>query len=216
MLMPGSDGSPADKSLLREILAEWGIEFEETQDIVDALVDWIDEGDLEELNGAEKPYYEELGYLNRPYNRPFFSLDEVRLVRGWDRVEALNPSWQDWFTIWTAGGLDINEANPELLAVAAEITVEEAESLQQQVLGPDGIRDTEDDLPFRDLNEPLNLLNLPDIQRALVETRLTVNDPTDRIESVGWSGDIKRRITLIIRNRTGRPSLLERREEVVP
>ena len=216
LLMPGSDGSPADKSLLREILASWGMEFEETQDIVDALVDWIDEGDLEELNGAEAPYYEEIGYLNRPYNRPFYSLDEVRLVRGWDQIEALNPGWQDWFTIWTAGGLDVNEADPELLAVAAEITVEEAESLQDRVLGPDGIRDTEDDLPFQDLNEPLDLLNLPDIQRALIEPRLSVNDPTSRIESIGWSGDIRRRITLIIRNRTGRPSILERSEEVVP
>ena len=41
------------------------------------------------------------------------------------------------------------------------------------------------------------------------------NDPTARLESVGWAGDIKRRIVLILRNRTGRPAILERREEVV-
>jgi len=216
LLQPGSDGAPADKTLLREILANWGMEMEETQYIVDALVDWIDDDDFEELNGAEFTHYEDLGYLNRPYNRPFYSLDEVRLVEGWDRVEALNPNWQDWFTIWSAGGLDINEAKPELLALAAEISIEDAESLQERVLGPDGIRDTEDDLPFRDLNEPLSLLGLPDVQRMLVEPRLTVNDQTSRIESVGWSGDTRVQITLILRNRTGRPAILERKEEVIP
>lgn len=216
LLQQGSDGAPADKALLREILVNWGMEMDETDSIVDALVDWVDDDDFEELNGAEFTHYEDLGYLNRPYNRPFFSLEEVRLVDGWDRVEALNPNWQDWFTIWTAGGLDINEARPELLAVAAEISIEDAESLQDRVLGPDGIRDTEDDLPFQDLNEPLSLLGLPDVQRMLVEPRLTVNDPTSRIESMGWSGDIKCRITLILRNRTGRPAILERKEEVIP
>ncbi len=50
----------------------------------------------------------------------------------------------------------------------------------------------------------------------IVEPRLTANDPTTRIESTGWSGDIRRRVTLIVRNRTGRPSILERREEMVP
>ncbi|MEO1836640.1 MAG: hypothetical protein ABGZ49_14240, partial [Akkermansiaceae bacterium] len=64
--------------------------------------------------------------------------------------------------------------------------------------------------------EVLDLLNVPDLQRMVVESRLTANDPTTRLESTGWSGDVKRRITLIVRNRTGRPSILERKEEQVP
>ena len=212
LLMPGSDGSPADKSLLREILASWGMEFEETQDIVDALVDWIDEGDLEELNGAEAPYYEEIGYLNRPYNRPFYSLDEVRLVRGWDQIEALNPGWQDWFTIWTAGGLDVNEADPELLAVAAEITVEEAESLQDRVLGPDGIRDTEDDQPFSSVEEVLSQIQSPPDRRSITTPRFTTNGQTVRIESTGIYGDYRRKLVVILRNRGAQPALLSREE----
>lgn len=216
LLLDRGDGAQPDKALIREMIASWGMEFDETQDIVDALVDWIDADDFEELTGAETAYYEDLGYLNRPYNRPFFSLDEMRLVRGWDRVEALNPNWQNWFTIWTAGGLDINEADPELIAIAAEITVTEATAIQDRVFGPDGIRDTEDDQPFNSSAEALDLLGLPDIQRAVVEPRLTVNDPTSRLESTGWSGDTRRRITLILRNRTGRPAILERSEETVP
>lgn len=216
LLMDRQDSSPPDKALLREMLASWGMEFEQTQDIVDALVDWVDGDDFEELNGAEAPYYEDLGFYNQPYNRPFFSLNEMRLVRGWDQVEALNPNWQNWFTVWSSGGLDINEAEPELIALAAEITVIEATAIQDRVYGPDAIRDTEDDEPFSSSAEALDLLGLPDIQRELVEPRLSVNDPTNRLESTGWSGDTRRRITLILRNRTGRPAILERREEFVP
>ena len=216
LLLPRGDTGEVEKGLMREILARWGMDLDEASEVVDALVDWVDTNELEELNGAEFEYYEDLGYLNRPYNRPFFNLDEVRLVRGWDRVERLNPDWQDWFTVWSAGGLDVNEAHPALLAAAAEVDEVEAGALRDRVVGPDGIRYTEDDLPFQTPQEALDLLGLPDIQVELVLPRLTANDQTSRIESVGQSGDIKRRITLILRNRTGRPAILERREEVVP
>ena len=216
LLADRGDGAPPDKALLREMLGSWGMELEEAQEVVDALVDWVDGDDFEELNGAEAPYYEEFGMRNQPYNRPFFGLNEMRLVRGWDRVEALNPNWQNWFTVWSAGGLDINEAEPELIAMAAEITVIEATAIQDRVYGLDAIRDTEDDQPFSSSAEALDLLGLPDIQRAIVEPRLSVNDPTSRLESTGWSGDTRSRIILFLLNRTGRPAILERREEFVP
>jgi len=216
LLLDRGDGAPPDKALLREMFASWGVEEDVSQDVVNALVDWIDGDDLEELNGAEFQYYENLGFENRPYNRPFYSLDEMRLVRGWNQVEALNPNWQRWFTVWTAGGLDVNEADPELLAIAMEVSVAEAETIQEIVVGPDGVRDTEDDQPFNSSAEVLDLLGLPDIQREVVEPRLTANDPTTRLESIGWSGDIRRKITLILRNRTGRPAILERKEETLP
>ena len=63
------------------------------------------------------------------------------------------------------------------------------------------IRGTEDDQPFNNSGEVLDLLGVPDIQRMIVEPRLTANDPTTRIESTGWSGlggaQIKRRIFAI-------------------
>ena len=220
LLMNRGDGADPDKALLREMFVEWGADEDFAQEVVDALVDWVDEDELEELNGAEYPYYEELGFLNRPYNRPFYSLDEMRLVRGMEDLERLYPGWRDWFTIWSSGGLDVNEADPEKLARAAEVSIDDASSIRDRVLGPDMIRGTEDDQPFSNSGQVLDLLGVPDIQRMIVEPRLTANDPTTRIESTGWSGlggaQIKRRITLIVRNRTGRPSILERTVEQVP
>ena len=220
LLMNRGDGADPDKALLREMFVEWGADEDFAQEVVDALVDWVDENELEELNGAEYPYYEELGFLNRPYNRPFYSLDEMKLVRGMEDLERLYPGWRDWFTIWSSGGLDVNEADPEKLARAAEVSIDDASSIRDRVLGPDMIRGTEDDQPFSNSGQVLDLLGVPDIQRMIVEPRLTANDPTTRIESTGWSGlggaQIKRRITLIVRNRTGRPSILERTVEQVP
>ncbi|NNM30225.1 MAG: hypothetical protein HKO57_11950, partial [Akkermansiaceae bacterium] len=94
LLMKVPGGVARDKPLLRLIFEEWGADIEEAQEVVDALVDWTDGDDFTELNGAEFAHYEELGYLNRPYNRPFYSLDEMRLVRGMDFIEALNPNWR--------------------------------------------------------------------------------------------------------------------------
>jgi len=58
-----------------------------------------------ELNGAEKKYYEGEGRINQPFNRPFYNIDEMALVRGMDLVEAVRPDWRNWFTIWSAGPL---------------------------------------------------------------------------------------------------------------
>ncbi len=113
--------------------------------------------------------YEALGYLNRPYNRPFYSLAEMRLVRGMEQLERVYPNWQDWFTVWSSGGLDVNEAEPELLARAAEVSIVDAEAVRDRVLGPDMERGTEDDMPFNSSAEVLDLLNVPDLQRMIVE-----------------------------------------------
>ena len=84
-------------TLLEDIFSQWlsGVvdgdpekterEFRDlSSEIVDALRDWVDPDDLSSLNGAENDYYLELGYENYPFNRPFYSLDEVLLVRGMD------------------------------------------------------------------------------------------------------------------------------------
>jgi general secretion pathway protein K len=205
-----------DSALLRDMFISWGLELDAAQAITDALADWIDADDDESLNGAEKNWYNNEGRLNQPFNRPFYHIDEVRLVRGMDLVEAVRPDWRNWFTIWSGGGLDLNEAPAELIATAAGITTELAEVIPETVRGPDGVRDTEDDAPFADVNTALALLSLDTDSRPDLAQRFTVNDTTTRIESTGFAGAAKRRISVIVRNRTGKPALLERFEEIIP
>ncbi len=205
-----------DKELLKSMFINWGLELEVAQEIADALADWIDADDDEQLNGAEVKYYEAEGRINQPFNRPFYDLSEVSLVRGMDLVEAVRPDWRNWFTIWSSGGLDLNEAPAELIAAAADVTVEQAEIIPETVRGTDGLRDTTDDVPFQNAAAALDLLGIDVEGRPEVVRRFTVNDATTRIESTGFAEGAKRKITVIVRNRTGKPALLERTEEIIP
>jgi general secretion pathway protein K len=205
-----------DKALLRSIFTQWGMELDAAQEVADALGDWVDADDNVALNGAEKDEYEKMGRINQPFNRPFYDINEVRLVRGMDLVEALRPDWRDWFTVWSGGPLDLNEATAELIAAAAECPLEEAALIPAAVSGMDGIRDTEDDAPFQNAAAALALLRIDINARPDLARRFTVNDTTTRIESIGQAQGAKRRITLIVRNRTGKPALLERTEEIIP
>lgn len=205
-----------DKQLLQKIFVDWGLSIDGAQAQIDALTDWIDTNDEVSTNGAESKWYLDQGRINQPFNRPFYNLEEMRMVRGMDKVEALKPDWRDWFTIWSSGSLDLNEASAELISAAAEIPVEQADVIPQAVIGPDGIRDTQDDKPFPDLATAMTALGIDAQTRPNISARLTVNDPTTRLESTGTVAGAKRKIVLILRNRTGRPAVLERTEEVIP
>ncbi len=206
-----------DKTLIRSIFIHWGLDLDSAQALADALTDWIspDGGQLT-LNGAGREYYESIGRINQPFNRPFYDLEEMRLVRGMEDIEAIRPDWRDWFTVWSSGTLDLNEADAELIAVAAEGTEAQASIIPQTVRGIDGLRHTEDDQPFEDIGGALSLLGINPEMRQDIAKRFTVDDTTTRITSTGRSGDSKRRVTAIVRNRTGRPALLDRTTEIIP
>jgi general secretion pathway protein K len=205
-----------DKALIREIFSKWGLELDDAQAVADALADWIDADDNVALNGAEKDYYDKEGRINQPFNRPFYNLGEMSLVRGMDLVEAVKPDWRDWFTIYSGGPLDLNEASAELIAAAAEIEVEQADIVPETVRGTDGERDTTDDAPFQGAEAALQLLGIDSGERPDIAKRFTVNDPITRIEGIGMAEGAKHKITVILRNRTGKPALLERIEETIP
>jgi general secretion pathway protein K len=205
-----------DTALLRSMFIEWGLELDDAQAVTDALLDWVDGNDEVLLNGAELEQYLEIGRINQPFNRPFYDLSEMRLVIGMDLVEAVRPDWREWFTIWSGGALDLNDAPAELIAAAAEVRVEEADIIPETVRGTDGLRDTEDDVPFENAAAALALLGIDLNARPDIANRFTVNDATTRIESIGRTEGASRKITVIVRNRTGKPALLERTEEIIP
>ncbi len=206
-----------DTDLLNTMFTEWGMELDESEALIDALTDWIDGDDQTSIKGAEVEEYEAVGRYNQPFNRPFYSLDEMRLVMGMDRLEMLKPGWRNWFTVWSSGTLDLNDATAEFIAMAAECPIEQAELVVEAVAGRDGIRDTEDDERFADVASALALLGIDPTLDPQLADRFSVNDSTTRIESIGWSGEARRRTTLILRNRNGtKPALLKRTQEILP
>lgn len=53
-----------------------------TEDVANAIVDWVDTDDTERANGAESTYYQSLANGYKTKNGPLNSLDELLLVRG--------------------------------------------------------------------------------------------------------------------------------------
>ena len=205
-----------DLALLRSLFIKWGLDMDTAAALADALADWVDADDEVRLNGAEREWYEARGRINQPFNRPFYDFSEMRLVRDMDLIEALRPDWRDWFTIHSGGMLDINEARAEMIAVAAEVSVEQASAIPEIVNGPDGILGTEDDQPFQDVAQALAIIGVSAEARPDIAARFTVGETTTRVVSTGYVGEATRRITAILRNRTGQPVLLERTEEIIP
>ena len=87
-----------------------------TEEIADAIVDWVDADDVARRNGAESSTYEGLGQPYRAKNGPLNSLDELLLVRGVtpqllfgndrnrngkedDSGGSLDRGWSDFITV---------------------------------------------------------------------------------------------------------------------
>ncbi len=205
-----------DRDLIERLFNTWGLELSEAQEVVSALVDWVDADDITTAapDGAEADWYEDNGFGdgNYPFNRAFYDVEEMKFVRGMDLVAAYKPDWRRYFTVRSEGPLDVNEAPAALIAVAAETEIEWVEDFIFQRDGEDGIKDTEDDLPFGSVEEVLTQIQSPPDRRGIVSARFTTRGGTVRIESTGIYGDYRRKLMVVVRNRNSRPVLLSREE----
>ena len=199
-----------DRLFLERIFTFWGMEISEAEELSDCLIDWIDPDDLTNISGAENEYYLEQGFPNYPFNRPFFDLQEMALVKGMDYLNFVKPTWRSFFTLFSGGKLDLSEADVESIMMVAEVEDFAAEDFVELRRGEDQVEGTEDDVVFQSLQEALNELGVPpDSPQA---NRLTVNDETVRIESTGRAGDYEKQIVLVLRNRGSNPVILNREE----
>jgi len=179
-----------DRIVLEELFYQWGLQRDIAADVIDNLIDWID-ADNEPTNvGAEQSYYLSLERLNHPFNRSFDALDEAMLVKGFPQVAAANPAWKDAFTLLSSGELDLNEAPPELIAAACQCDLEAARLFVVTRSGFDGIQGTLDDQPFEDIDTALQILGIPEGFIEDVADRVSLEDPAQRIISVGRYGGI--------------------------
>lgn len=67
---------------LRKIIAQFGLEGETRDVIVDSILDWRDPDDFYRVNGAENDYYQSLKEPYQCKNGNFDSIEELLLVKG--------------------------------------------------------------------------------------------------------------------------------------
>jgi general secretion pathway protein K len=105
--------------------------------LVNALIDWIDaDNNVTSPGGAEDVDYLNLKTPYRAANQPFTSVDELRLVKGFDAktVELLLP----FVTVLPPGArtaINVNTASPELLAALANKDLAWAQRLAENRRG---------------------------------------------------------------------------------
>jgi len=110
-LDPKSSLFGSSKGIFRNILGSLSID----QNLIDAVIDWIDDDSNALPYGAEDIDYLQLKVPYRAANQPFTSVDELRLVRGFtpEIVEKLRP----YITVLPqAAPINVNTASEQVLA----------------------------------------------------------------------------------------------------
>jgi general secretion pathway protein K len=86
-------------------------------EIIDALIDWTDQDDEPTgSQGAEDEYYRARGY--RCKNGPLDSLDELLMIRGFDKELVIDKKMKDYLTVARTERINVNTAPREVLVAA--------------------------------------------------------------------------------------------------
>jgi hypothetical protein len=171
--------------------------------LIDCLEDWIDEGDLHGLNGAESddPFYQEQGYPVK--NGPLNSVEELLLIKYWNEdILYGKPADEngdaiygiaDLLTVWGDGKVNLNSASTNLLLSYAEYEDWELEGVLESRKGLDGVEGTLDD-GLRSIDE----VNADGEKFKLQSTFL-------KVTSIGNAGDTAYRIEVIMQLQGSKP-----------
>lgn len=181
----------------RLLFERWGLDVRKSAELTDAIADWIDPDDEIREQGTESRFYTRLEHPEYPLNRPFRSLEELLFVRDFELIEALQPEWRDYFTLFGDGKIDVNEASPLLLQVLFDLEPHQVLRVIDRRLGDDEVEFTADDVSLDDLGELAELLDLPDRELEEVLPTLTLSHPVRRIVSRAQVGDATEVLTLI-------------------
>jgi len=198
---------------LEQVFRSMRMQPSAAQGLVAALMDWVDADALKRRpDSAEALDYKQAGFPNRPFNRPFRSLEEMSMVFGIENLEKAFPNWRSLFTVYGSGQLDVNEATADTMAMLTGANPVMAGRVVSQRAGRDGIRHTKDDQLVQSVPEALQLLGLP--QNHPAASLLTVQGGTLRIESVGRYGDQLLGVAMIMQK--GAQVRVLKREEFMP
>ncbi len=191
----------------------WGLSTDEANVAADSLADWVDTDDNVRSQGAESDYYQGLGYDSFPRQTDFGSVDEMILVRGMDAVERRKPDWRNYFSTLGDGTVDVNRASKDVLMAVCDATEGDVNNLINERNGSDGVAGTEDDVKLT-MDSAKDLLGLDTAKYQTLQSLLTDDQPTRRVESVGRLGTAKYKVVVIAqRQEDGSLTYLSRLEE---
>ncbi len=200
-----SGENPQRLELLRKFLESRGIDLNERDHMIDCLLDWVDPDNLVRLNGAET----DENY--KPANRLLTRLDELKKVKGWKEFTSV-PGWEDYFTVNSSGPIDLLWASRDILIALPGMTPEIVDRFLKIRQGEDGIDGTEDDPPFKSLDDISAALGFSPEQFKQLAGLVSFRDPVQRVVSVGKSGDVTRVVQIVFRKTGAVPQIITWKE----
>lgn len=121
---------------LRLIFENLDYADDDAETIADSIVDWRDEDDLHQPNGAENDYYEGLPRPYRCKNAAFDSVDELLLVRGVTRemfygVDGV-PGLRELFSVFNqTKNVNLRSMTPAVMQALGGLDPEDARQMGQ-------------------------------------------------------------------------------------
>jgi general secretion pathway protein K len=187
------------REILENLFTQWGLKVDQADRVADCLYDWVTPGDLRSLNGAKANDYAQAGLSQRPSYQPFVSFEEVRLVMGMDLLEKAKPDWEDSFTLWSGGPLNVNEAPADLISAIFSLDPHQVAFFTATRNGRDGVAGTADDVPVPDLKTFQQELGIGDLAIKTLGGQISFSDPNRRVESVGQAEGTQVMISVVTR-----------------
>jgi hypothetical protein len=196
-LTQGED--PTKLAILRQYLSLKGIEVNDLDLMMDALLDWVSPNQgLHHLNAPpETDDY-------RPAHAPLTSLDDLKKIAGWGEFTS-KPGWDKDFTVvGNCGPIDLAWASRDVLRALPGLGEDSVDRFLQLRQGPDGIDGTADDFQFTATNgtsppqDVLSALGLNQQQSQQIQALVQYKGPVVRIVSTGKSGEVTRSVEMIV------------------
>ena len=169
--------------LIQQALTVMGVNADSINVVADSIEDWVQAGDSPRPAGAKSEYYQGLTPPYYAKEAPMDDLSELLLVKGvtpemyWggsagDHTPAAfqhklgfgtspgeAPNYpfglKDVFTPISAGRININTADINVLQIIPGVDANVAADIIKQRSGPDGVDGTEDDIPYRNVGQLL-------------------------------------------------------------
>jgi general secretion pathway protein K len=204
-LVSGED--PTRLEVLRRYLENKGVDLNDRDAMMDALLDWVSPNvGLHRLNAPpETDDY-------HPAHTLFTRLDDLKKVYGWGEFTS-GPGWDEDFTLNSSGLIDVVWASRDVLLALPGMNESIVDRFLELRRGPDRIDGTEDDMKFQSPNDVRAALSLSGEQFQQLWGRVIgLNDQVFRVVSVGQSSDVKRTVQLVFRRTGSAPQLITWKE----
>ena len=196
------------REILTRLFTGWGVKDADAAVATDCLYDWVSPSVKPSPHGAKIADYKRAGLTHLPTGKPFTSLAEAAEVMGMTAVEKMKPDWQDAFTLWSDGPLDVNEASSEALAAVFNVPLSQAEAFVETRNGKDGVPETDDDVLVKDTDGLKLAFGLSKEDMSSVANEVSFADPIRRVESVGEVDGVSVTVSAVVRLQTSPPEYL--------